>query len=228
MRTNCSALRALFVILNISGLQEASASLVLVSNLNIPHDGSQTGVGDACLLGSCPGVHLEAVQARPFITNGGLYELDAIVLGTGIEHAYGSGFLSISIYSHGFDRPGILVPNGDSIAPIPFDQISAAAVPSAQILLEPNTTYWVGLSAYQTPDDTRFFWQNLVDETFESDVVGADLSHASASVRRTGWEPITSRRILPLAVYATPIPEPSFAVFGLLGLGLFLMRRRRS
>lgn len=190
--------------------------LLLAGNLDNPKLARGWKIGEIT-----PSLASFATLARPFKTNDQLYKLESIFLG--IEHKYGTGELQVSIREDGInpDTYGGYVNNGYHFATSGPSGISNAFIPSSTITLAPNTTYWIYVSASQNPERTQYSWIVNATSDFSSDVVGAELPSINS---RTGS---FHNDNMPVAVYVSPIPEPSSTSFIVSSVGIIFWIRRR-
>jgi hypothetical protein len=182
----------------------AFGQILLVGNVDQSRMLGQTSIGEYGLGPSRP-----SRTARSFTTGISDVTLSSIYFGSGVQYGFGAGSLSISIYDSRFGAPGAPVVNGNLFASATGSAVSQPFYPSANITLQAQTTYWLVLSADQSPGATRYWWEWNATSSFSSDMPGASLPTSKATDLGDGyWQFFVPQENLPVDIRVIPVPEP--------------------
>ncbi len=163
--------------------------------------------------------------------NIGGYELNIIQLAVTGASGNPSGFTAM-VYAN--INPEIAVLPGNSIGTLdgslnPVDAGTYNYTPDSNIVLSPNTDYYVVLTAETPIAEGAYEWSLAGANSYNpSDGWSGSVGRVYTSSNGLSWIPI-SAAYPQFAITATAIPEPSSAFLLLLGSGvLFYVRKRHS
>jgi len=167
------------------------------------------------------------LQAKPFTTGATAYNLTAVSFGTNLYSAVGTGGISVSVYNNNGSVPGTAVAGGLNLFNATAANVDQMLNAGTTVTLAPNSTYWFVASVDQSGGATRYWW-NLTDTAlFDSDVAGYGLPLSSAN-DASGWTAYAGSS-LQMQAYGAAVPEPAtLSLFGLGGMGAWLVRRKRQ
>lgn len=129
------------------------------------------------------------------------------------------GSMTVALYSDASGDPGSLLATLTGASPSGGTFTDYTYIPTSSFTLNPNSTYFVVLSA-TSPSDYEWLETN----TAESGDPGWTI--ADISRRDVGGTPFNGSP-LRMEVNATAVPEPSGVLLSLAGLGSLVIRRRR-
>ena len=163
--------------------------------------------------------------------NPGGYVLDSVQLAMADATGNPNGF-TVMIYSRVFNGPGF-VP-GSSLGTLqgPFSPVTAGVydyTPSGNLILSPNTGYYIVLTSATPSSDGTYNWNRTAYRPSSIDSWGVDQAFHSSDGNWTGWHSFSDEGYGQFSITAEPAPEPSSSWLLFLGSGiLFYVRRHRK
>ena len=208
-------------IISVISVVPLRAELLVATPSNAPFAG-RVAVGEYGLGPTYP-----VMQARPMTTGSSAWNLTALSFGSSLTHAGGTGGIRVSIYTDSASLPGTVVPGGLNLFSANPAGISQTLPAGSSLTLAANTTYWLVVSADQSADATRYWWDLTDSAAVDSGVPGFGLPLTGAN-NVNGWTAYPGSS-MQLAVYGQAVPEPmTLSFFGVGSLGSWLLRSRRQ